>query len=89
MNTKKTRRGFAAMEPEELKALAAKGGRAAQSQGKAHRFTTEEARKGGARAGAAVARDVAYMAEIGRRGGLARQRAARGARRRDVGSSIR
>jgi general stress protein YciG len=85
MNTEKSKRGFATMAPEALKVLAAKGGRTAHAQGNAHRFTTEEARKGGAKTGAAMARDVSHMAEIGRRGGFARQRA-REARRATGGS---
>jgi general stress protein YciG len=77
------KRGFAALDPETRKAIAASGGKAAQALGKAHRLTTEESRKGGTRAGAEVARDVAHMAEIGRRGGLARQRAARERRQQE------
>jgi len=63
------------MDPEALKALAAKGGRTAQAGGNAHRFTAEETRKGGEKTGAAMAKDASYMAEIGRRGGFARKRA--------------
>jgi general stress protein YciG len=85
MTTDNSKRGFATMAPEELKVLAAKGGRTAQAQGNAHRFTSEEARKGGAKTGAAMARDVSYMAEIGRKGGFARRRAME-ARRASGGS---
>jgi general stress protein YciG len=38
-------RGFAAMDPERRKALGRKGGKVAQGNGTAHRFTSEEAVK--------------------------------------------
>ncbi len=38
------RRGFAGMDPALVRELARRGGRAAQESGKAHRFTSEEAR---------------------------------------------
>lgn len=47
------RRGFAAMDPATLKAIASKGGRAAHACGTAHRFTTEEAREAGKKGGVA------------------------------------
>jgi uncharacterized protein len=47
----KKKRGFAAMSESQRKAIARKGGQAAQQTGKAHRWTTAEAidagRKGG------------------------------------------
>ena len=70
-------RGFAAMTPETQRAVAAKGGRAAHASGRAHRFDSDEGRAAGRMGGELVSRDRAYMAEIGRRGGLARQRARR------------
>jgi general stress protein YciG len=70
----KTKRGFAALDPDTRKAISSAGGKAVHAQGKGHEFTTEEARVAGAKGGAAVAKDVAHMAEIGRRGGLARHR---------------
>lgn len=49
-NTPK-KRGFAAMSPEKRAEISSKGGKAAHAQGKAHKFTHEEAveygRKGG------------------------------------------
>jgi len=46
------------------------GGRAANKTGKARRFTSEEARAAGAKAGAiAAAKGSAYMASVGRKGG--------------------
>lgn len=40
-------RGFAAMSPEKKKEIAGMGGRAAHATGRAHQFTTEEARAAG------------------------------------------
>jgi len=74
MRNNKSRRGFASMDPEKQRAIAIKGGRAAHEQGKAHEFTSEEARVAGAKGGTALARDRAHMAEIGRLGVRARQR---------------
>jgi general stress protein YciG len=37
--------------------------------GKAHTFTSEEARQAGKKGGHVLSRDRAHMAEIGRRGG--------------------
>lgn len=62
------------MDDEQQKAIASKGGKAAHAQGRAHEFTTDEARAAGRKGGEAVARDRAHMAEIGRRGGQTRGR---------------
>jgi uncharacterized protein len=43
----KSRRGFAAMDPEKQRAIASKGGRTAHELGRAHEFTVEEARAAG------------------------------------------
>lgn len=51
--TRKTPRGFAAMNPEAQRAIAAKGGRAAHQKGTAHEFTSEEARIAGRKGGEA------------------------------------
>lgn len=40
-------RGFASMDPDEQREIAAEGGRAAHASGHAHEFTSEEARKAG------------------------------------------
>ena len=64
-----TKRGFAAMDPEKQREIAAKGGRAAHEQGTAHEFTEAEARAAGAKGGESVATDREHMREIGRRGG--------------------
>lgn len=46
-------RGFAAMDREAVRAIASKGGRAAQAAGVAHRFTSEEAIAAGKKGGSA------------------------------------
>jgi general stress protein YciG len=47
------RRGFAAMDPNRIRALAGKGGRAAHAAGNAHQFTRDEARVAGRKGGLA------------------------------------
>jgi hypothetical protein len=47
----KSRRGFAAMDPERQKQIASEGGRAAHRQGVAHEWSTEEAREAGRKGG--------------------------------------
>jgi general stress protein YciG len=42
-----SKRGFASMDPEQQREIAAQGGRAAHQKGTAHEFTSEEARKAG------------------------------------------
>jgi hypothetical protein len=74
MNEVKSRSGFAAMDPEQHRAIASRGGKAAHAQGAAHEFDAEEARRAGRKGGRVVSRDIAHMAEIGRRGGHARHR---------------
>lgn len=70
MQNEKSKRGFAAMSPEQRSAIASLGGRKSQEAGTAHRFTSEEAQRAGLLGGAATAsKGSAYMAEIGRRGG--------------------
>lgn len=53
MAQKKSRRGFAAMKPEEQKRIASAGGKAAHEKGTAHEFTSEEAREAGRKGGSA------------------------------------
>ena len=47
----KSRRGFAAMDPEKQRQIASEGGRAAHKQGVAHEWSTEEARQAGRKGG--------------------------------------
>jgi uncharacterized protein len=68
--TKKERRGFAALPPEARRELGRRGGLAAHRRGTAHVFTPEEARRAGQKGGRAVSEDRWHMATIGRRGGL-------------------
>jgi hypothetical protein len=42
-----SRRGFASMDPNQQRAIASMGGRAAHLSGNAHEFTSEEARRAG------------------------------------------
>ena len=42
--TKKSKRGFASMSKEKQRSIASKGGITAHKMGKAHKFTSEEAR---------------------------------------------
>lgn len=87
-DTKKAKRGFAAMSPELQKSIAAKGGRAAHVKGTAHEFTSAEAAVAGKKGGAAiVARGKEYLSEIGRRGGQTRQANAR-AKKASSGSTV-
>ena len=47
ISTKKSLRGFAAMDPQRQREIASLGGRAAHQSGHAHEFTSEEARAAG------------------------------------------
>lgn len=46
-------RGFAGMDDERQREIAAEGGRASHEQGKGHEFTSEEAREAGRKGGQA------------------------------------
>jgi uncharacterized protein len=74
----RSKRGFAAMNPEKQREIASKGGQAAHRKGTAHEFTPEEAREAGRLGGKTVGENRAHMAAIGRKGG---QRAASSMRR--------
>lgn len=60
------------MAESKQQEIASKGGKAAHAQGRAHEFTSDEARIAGRRGGEKVSQDKAHMAEIGRKGGEAR-----------------
>jgi general stress protein YciG len=64
-------RGFASMSPEQRRAIASMGGKAAQSTGKAHRWTAESAKEAGQKGGKSLVttRGSAHMADIGSKGG--------------------
>jgi uncharacterized protein len=68
------RRGFAAMDPEEQRAIASLGGQAAHDSGNAPEFTAEEARRGAKMGGWVVSRDRKPMARLARLSAEARRR---------------
>jgi uncharacterized protein len=77
-STGKGKRGFASMDPAKQKKIASSGGKAAHEQGKAHEFTSEEARVAGRKGGkAAHAKGAAHefssaeAKEAGKKGGKA------------------
>ena len=65
-------RGFANWSPEKLREVCRKGAQAAAASGRAHRFTSEEARKAGKIGGIAASKIPGHMAKIGRLGGMVR-----------------
>lgn len=62
-------KGFASMDREKQREIAARGGRAAHAKGVAHEFDSKEGRAAGRKGGMAVSRNREHMATIGRRGG--------------------
>ncbi|AWB78480.1 general stress protein [Stenotrophomonas maltophilia] len=68
-NQGSSNRGFASMDEDKQREIAAKGGRAAHESGNAHEFSSEEAREAGRKGGEAVSQDRQHMADIGREGG--------------------
>jgi hypothetical protein len=69
------------MDAHRQREIARKGGRAAHEKGKAHEFTSDEARAAGRKGGEKVSVNRKHMAEIGRRGGRSSAQ-----RRRPVGN---
>lgn len=83
-------RGFASMDPERQREIAAQGGRAAHEKGTAHEFTSEEARAAGSRGGqVAHERGTAHeftseeAREAGAKGGQNSHRGQRGGGNQD------
>ena len=74
-STKGTRGGFHGISASRQREICSLGGKAAHAQGRAHEFTSEEARVAGRRGGEVVSRDRQHMAMIGRLGGRARGKA--------------
>lgn len=70
--TTKKHTGFAAISPERQREIAGKAGRIAHAMGRAHKFTSEQAREAGRKGGASVSRNRAHMSAIGTKGGKAR-----------------
>lgn len=56
MNGTKKLMGFACMSLEERRRIASLGGKAAHREGRAHQFTSEEAREAGKKGGASKMR---------------------------------
>jgi uncharacterized protein len=67
--TKKQLRGFAAMNPEQQRAIA-EWGQAAHALGTAHEFTVEEASQAGKKGGLITSRDRAHTTRIARKAGM-------------------
>jgi uncharacterized protein len=63
----KMKRGFAVMDPVQVRELARRGGVAAHATGRAHEFTSEEARAAGRKGGIAASteRRVAHPESTG------------------------
>lgn len=53
MTEDKKPQGFALLDPDRIREIASKGGKAAHAQGTAHKFTSEEARAAGVKGGSA------------------------------------
>lgn len=70
---KPVRRGFAVLDAERRREIARLGGKTAHANGNAHRFNPEEASLAGKKGGAVISENRDYMANIGRRGGLAKR----------------
>ena len=64
-------RGFAALDKDKQKQIASRGGKAAHAKGKAHQFTSEEARIAGKKGGQKISQNREHMQAIGRKGGTA------------------
>lgn len=70
----KSGRGFASMDPERRRAICSLGGKTAHALGRAHEFTSEEAREAGRKGGQSVSRNREHMVAIGKVGGKARHK---------------
>lgn len=64
-------RGFAGMDESKQREIASEGGRAAHESGRAHEFSSEEARHAGSKGGQSVSQDREHMSELGQKGGEA------------------
>lgn len=70
----KGRQGFASMDKDRRRRIASLGGQTAHALGRAHQFTREEALCAGSKGGTVTSRNREHMAQIGRKGGIARGR---------------
>jgi uncharacterized protein len=55
MTETKIKRGFATMDPEKIRELASRGGKASHECGKAYKFTSETGRIAGVKGGKVIA----------------------------------
>jgi general stress protein YciG len=85
--TGKSRRGFAAMDPEQQRAIASKGGKTAQARRAAHRYTLEEAREAGRKGGLAAQAAGPANRFTSRTGKAASAKRWRGARHKQNGTA--
>lgn len=69
MHDDTVKRGFAALPEERRIEIASQGGKAAHEQGKAHQFTSEEAKAAGKKGGDRMAQNKEHMRRIGKIGG--------------------
>ena len=78
------KRGFASMDPQRQREIAAEGGRAAHASGNAHEFNSEEGRRAGSIGHKNQANRQSAGSDNGggTRGGSSRQHAEAGAQRR-------
>ena len=65
-------RGFALLESDQMREIARQGGKTAQTNGTANKWTSETARLAGKKGGRTIGRDREHMREIGRKGGAAK-----------------
>jgi transcriptional regulator with XRE-family HTH domain len=65
-------RGFSKMDKNKQHKIAQAAGRMAHKLGRAHEFTSAEARAAGRKGGATVSQDREHMAALGRKGGKRR-----------------
>jgi hypothetical protein len=62
--SRKSVRGFAAMDQEKQKEIARKGGKAAHEQGVAHEWSSQEAREAGKKGGQARGKSTRDMSPL-------------------------
>lgn len=64
------------LSPEQRRAIASKGGKAAHASGRAHQWSSQEAQAAGRKGGQATSRDREHMRAIAKKGGAKRRRTA-------------
>jgi len=68
----KRKQGFALLAPDQKRAVAQQGGKTAQANGTAYKWTSETARLAGKKGGSTIGRDREHMRAIGSKGGAAK-----------------